>query len=68
MASITNPNTAATEEEIEAAKSTIELANLIRDYIEQSKKTEQTNKKLTGFIIILTVTQVVISFIDLISK
>lgn len=68
MASITRPNTTATEEEIKAAKSTIDLTNLIRDYIEQSKETEETNKNLTGFIIILTVTQVVISLIDLISK
>jgi hypothetical protein len=55
----TNIQATATPEQVIAAKSTIKLENDINNFIEQSSKTEKSNKILTLFIILLSIIQTI---------
>ncbi|MCX6807862.1 MAG: hypothetical protein NTZ80_03665 [Patescibacteria group bacterium] len=53
-----NPQATATPEQIEAARSTVDLKKILEDFIGYSRKIQDDNKKLTHFIIGLSVIQV----------
>lgn len=55
----------ATEEQVEAAKSTIKLEENIRKFIIQSQSLERSNKRLTHFILLLSFVQAVVGIIVL---
>ena len=57
MSSFSNVQQPATNEQIEAAKDTIELATNIKKFIIQSQAVEKSNKHLTWFIIFLSIIQ-----------
>lgn len=54
----------ATPEQVMAAKSTIKLEEDIQKFIEQSNRTEQSNKKLTYFVILLSVIQTITAILS----
>lgn len=55
----------ATQEQIEAARETVRLVEKIEDFIEQSKRTEKNNQRLTVLVVGLSIIQVVVAIISI---
>lgn len=60
-----SPQATATLEQVKAAEETIKLATTIEKFVMQSKAVEKSNKRLTCFIIILSIIQTISGVIAL---
>lgn len=60
-----NPSATATPEQVNAANATIDLNKIIKKFTLQSEATEKSNKRLTWFIVVLSVIQTCASLFTL---